>query len=77
MAKDEGWLDKSGSKWKTMPRQMMMYRAASFFARAHCPEVLLGIQTVEEVQDVRGYEEPEAETTTIVLEDIKNASETD
>lgn len=77
MAKDEGWLDKSGSKWKTMPRQMMMYRAASFFARAHCPEVLLGIQTVEEVQDVRGYEEPEAETTTIVLEGIKDASETD
>lgn len=68
MAQDEGWLNKPGSKWKTMPRQMMMYRAASFFARAHCPEVLLGIQTVEEVQDVRGYEEPEKTTTTIVLE---------
>lgn len=69
MAKDEGWLDKSGSKWKTMPRQMMMYRAASFFARAHCPEVLLGIQTVEEVQDVRGYEGPEKAVTTVVLEE--------
>lgn len=69
MAKDEGWLDKNGSKWKTMPRQMMMYRAASFFARAHCPEVLLGIQTVEEVQDVRGYDAPEKTTTTIVLEE--------
>lgn len=69
MAKDEGWLDKGGSKWKTMPRQMMMYRAASFFARAHCPEVLLGIQTIEEVQDVRGYEEgPAQAVTTIVLE---------
>ena len=69
MAKDEGWMDKSGSKWKTMPKQMMMYRAASFFARAHCPEVLLGIQTMEEVQDVRGYEDPETATTTIVLEE--------
>lgn len=68
MATDEGWISKPGSKWKTMPRQMMMYRAASFFARAHCPEVLLGIQTVEEVQDVRGYEEPEKQTTTIVLD---------
>lgn len=68
MAQDEGWLGKSGSKWKTMPRQMMMYRAASFFARAHCPEVLLGIQTAEEVQDVRGYDEPERKTTTVVLE---------
>lgn len=68
MAQDEGWLGKPGSKWKTMPRQMMMYRAASFFARAHCPEVLLGIQTVEEVQDVKGYEEPEKQTTVIVLD---------
>lgn len=67
MARDEEWLGKKGSKWKTMPRQMMMYRAASFFARAHCPEVLLGIQTVEEVQDARGYEEPEQKTTTVVL----------
>lgn len=68
MAKDEGWLNKSGSKWQTMPRQMMMYRSASFFARAHCPEVLLGIQTAEEVQDVRGYESDQKQTTTIVLD---------
>lgn len=68
MAKDEGWLDKAGSKWKTMPRQMMMYRAASFFARAHCPEVLLGMQTVEEVQDVRGYEPDAPQTTTVILD---------
>ena len=68
MAKDEGWLDKSGSKWKTMPRQMMMYRAASFFARAHCPEVLLGIQTVEEVQDVNGYDPEQSNTTTVVFQ---------
>lgn len=68
MAKDEGWIDKNGSKWKTMPRQMMMYRAASFFARAHCPDVLLGIQTAEEVQDVAGYEETKKEVTVITLE---------
>lgn len=72
MAKNEGWLDKSGSKWKTMPRQMMMYRAAAFFARTYCPEVLLGIQTAEEVQDVRGYEDAE-QTQTIVLEVNENA----
>lgn len=67
MANDEGWANKTGSKWKTMPRQMMMYRAASFFARTYCPEVLLGIQTVEEVQDVKGYDEPENDTTKIHL----------
>jgi len=67
MAKDEGWLQKTGSKWKTMPEQMMMYRAASFFARAFCPEVLMGIQTIEEVQDVKGYEPDEQPTVHISL----------
>lgn len=68
MAKDEGWIDKNGSKWRTMPKQMLMYRSASFFARVHCPEVLLGIQTAEEVQDVQGYEDLERKTTTVVLD---------
>lgn len=54
MAKAEGWLNKNGSKWQTMPVQMMMYRAAAFFARAHCSDVLLGIPTYEEVQDIHG-----------------------
>ena len=52
MAADEGWLSKGGSKWKTMPRQMMMYRAAAFFARAHCPDVILGLPTTEELHDI-------------------------
>lgn len=56
MAKDEGWLNKTGSKWLTMPRQMMMYRSAAFFSKAFCSDILLGIPTYEEVQDVRGYD---------------------
>lgn len=67
MAMDEGWLSKTGSKWKTMPVQMMLYRAAAFFARAHCSDFLLGLQTVEEVQDVRGYENGDS-TTVVTLE---------
>ena len=55
MAQDEGWLNKPGSKWKTMPKQMMMYRCAAFFARVFCPDILLGIPTYEEVQDIKGY----------------------
>lgn len=57
MANDEGWMSKNGSKWRTMPGQMLRYRSASFFARVHCPEVLLGLQTVDEIEDVRGAEE--------------------
>lgn len=56
MAQDEGWLNKPGSKWKTMPKQMMMYRSAAFFARVFCPDILLGIPTYEEVQDIKGYD---------------------
>lgn len=57
MAKQEGWLNKPGSKWQTMPVQMMMYRAAAFFARAHCSDLLLGYKTLEEIQDIHGYED--------------------
>lgn len=56
MAEDEGWISKPGSKWKTMPVQMMQYRAAAFFARIHCPDALLGFRTYEEIQDAEGYE---------------------
>lgn len=52
MVKAEGWLGKKGSKWMTMPQQMFRYRSAAFFARAYCPEVLLGMQTREELQDI-------------------------
>ena len=52
MVKTEGWLSKKGSKWQTMPGQMFRYRSAAFFARTYCPEVLLGMQTKEELDDV-------------------------
>jgi len=52
MAKAEGWLDKAGSKWKTMPELMLKYRAAAFFGRLYAPEVLMGMQTSEEVIDI-------------------------
>ncbi len=65
MALDEGWVDKAGSKWKTMPRQMMMYRAGAFFARVHCPDVLQGIYVQGEVEDVWGAEKKEKVVITL------------
>lgn len=58
MVKDEGWSNKAGSKWKTMPGQMFRYRAAAFFGRVYAPELLMGMQTMEEVQDVKGPDLP-------------------
>ena len=51
MAQAEGWLNKNGSKWKTMPQLMLRYRAASFFARLNCPEITLGLYTRDEIID--------------------------
>lgn len=52
MAKAEGWVGKSGSKWQTMPQMMLRYRAASFFGRMNCPELTMGIYTREEVVEI-------------------------
>jgi hypothetical protein len=52
MAKKEGWATKSGSKWQTMPELMIRYRAAAFWGRLYASDMLLGMQSQEEVVDV-------------------------
>lgn len=52
MSKAEGWYTKTGSKWKTMPEQMLQYRAAAFWTRAYAPEVSLGMVTRDEAEDL-------------------------
>lgn len=53
LAKSEGWLKNPTSKWHTMPKQMLIYRAYSFFARTHTPELLMGFNhTDDELRDV-------------------------
>ena len=53
MAKDEGWYQKDGSKWKTMPELMLKYRAAAFFFRTECASLAMGFLTTEEQEDIR------------------------
>ena len=53
MAKAESWYSKNGSKWKTMPEQMLQYRAAAFWCRAYAPEIALGMHTSEEIHDTQ------------------------
>jgi hypothetical protein len=64
MAKKEGWATKSGSKWQTMPELMIRYRAAAFWGRLYASDMLLGMQSQEEVVDV----EPVTVTETSVAD---------
>ncbi len=57
MAEKEGWTSKNGSKWRTMPDQMLMYRAAAFWQRAYAPEISMGFLTKEEIEDAVVLEE--------------------
>jgi hypothetical protein len=48
----EGWTSKKGSKWITDPLLMLEYRSAMRLIRTHFPEVLLGMLTKEEADEV-------------------------
>lgn len=72
MAAAEGWVNKNGSKWKTMPQVMLRYRAASFFSRMNCPELSNGLYTTEEAVEIADADYKVYDLEKTVQEDIKN-----
>ena len=74
MAQAEGWIAKNGSKWKTMPEIMLRYRAASFFGRLQCPEILNGIYSTEEVEEMAVVNHP-TEVIDVFGEDAEYTTE--
>ena len=52
MAQKEGWTRKN-PKYQSMPELMLRNRAATFFGRQYIPDLLLGVQTSEEVVDIQ------------------------
>lgn len=65
-AKAEGWYQKKGSKWQTIPDLMLRYRSASWFIKTVAPELSLGFESKEEIidaheKDVTPIEKPTAE----------------
>ena len=70
MAKAEGWYQKNGSKWKTMAPLMLRYRAATFFARCYCPELIMGLRTEDEVNDIVANEMRTTTVSSIIEEQI-------
>lgn len=70
MAKKEGWYDKNGSKWKTMPELMMKYRASAFFMRTECASLAMGFLTAEENEDIYNNK-TKSNLTNVLDEEIK------
>jgi len=53
----EVWSNDRNPAWKTMPKQMMVYRGAREWARRHNPGVISGIMSIDEVQELEAREE--------------------
>lgn len=50
MAVKEGWT--KNPKYRSMPEHMLRWRAAAFLIRLYLPEVMMGMQSIEEIEDV-------------------------
>lgn len=73
MATAEGWTTKGGSKWKTMPELMFRYRAAAFFGRLYAPDVLMGMGTTDEAEDIGNAEIANTEQKATQMNNALNA----
>ena len=58
MAKAENWT--KNPKYQSMPELMLRYRAATLLIRTTCPEVIVGMHTVDELEDVSASTRPQA-----------------
>lgn len=70
----EGWYQKNGSKWRTMPKLMVQYRAATFWQRAYAPELSMGMRTDDEVRDTAEDIEYEDVSETVKKDISANAN---
>ncbi|MFU2052974.1 hypothetical protein [Bordetella hinzii] len=75
MAVKEGWYTKNGSKWQTMDEVMLRYRTASFFGKLYAPELLMGLQTVEEAQDIIEATAGPDGTISVNVDELRSAAQ--
>ncbi|WP_125933023.1 hypothetical protein [Kiloniella majae] len=59
MAKAEGWT--SNTKYQSIPELMLSYRSATFLIRLHMPEVMYGMKTTDELDDIQASGELKAD----------------
>lgn len=75
LVEDEGWSSKAGSKWKTMPEQMFMYRAAAWMVNTHAPEISMGLNTTEELGDTYEAERAHDGGYVVTTESLQRAED--
>lgn len=74
ISKKEGWFAKNGSKWQSIPQQMLMYRAGSWWTRAYAPELSMGLHTADEMRDVYDAGIDEDGAYVVTAESLRTAS---
>lgn len=73
IAKKEGWYTKNGSKWQSIPQQMLMYRAGAWWVRAYAPELSMGLMTTDEVVDTFEAKKSSDGSYSVDIESLKDA----
>lgn len=66
-------MNKNGSKWKTMPQKMFMYRAAGWLIDTTAPEIAMGIPAADQVEDFIDINPTTGEVLNKVEDDIEAA----
>lgn len=74
IAKKEGWYGKNGSKWQSIPQQMLMYRAGAWWVRAYAPELSMGLMTADEARDAFEAIPGEDGVYSVELHDLQSAA---
>ncbi|MCG8998140.1 hypothetical protein LH427_12585 [Laribacter hongkongensis] len=70
IARKEGWYGKNGSKWQSIPQQMLMYRAGGWWTRAFAPELSMGLQTADEAGDIYDATPDASGTYSVSMDDL-------
>jgi hypothetical protein len=74
-AKKAGWLSRSSSHWQKDPKLMLRYRAASYLVRTSYPEAVMGLHTIDELQDAQAAKQEESTVSIMERLDEANAVE--
>lgn len=73
IAKKEGWFAKNGSKWQSIPQQMLMYRSSAWWVRAYAPELSMGLMTADEASDVFEAQKSSDGSYSVDIDSIKGS----